>query len=96
MNLDRIGYALAVVAVVCVLSVFFFPAMHGPYSVVNGPVTALLAARAAAALRIAITGLSVLGLWLSSALMLMSWATGLIAEFLAGSLSTECNRVLRC
>jgi hypothetical protein len=96
MNLDRIGYALAVLAVVCVLSVFFFPAMHGPYSVVNGPVTALLAARAAAGLRIALTGLSVLGLWLSGVLILMSWATGLIAEFLAGSLSAGCNRVLRC
>jgi len=37
----RIGSELAVMAVFCVLMIFLFPAMQGPYSVVNGPVTAL-------------------------------------------------------
>ncbi len=41
-------------AVVCVLLIFFFPTVHGPYSVVHGPVTALLSMRAAANLRIRI------------------------------------------
>ena len=38
---------LASLAVVCVVLIFLFPAGQGPYSVVNGPVTALQAARAA-------------------------------------------------
>jgi hypothetical protein len=43
-----------VVALLCVLTIFFFPAMQGPYSVVHGPVTALLSARAADGLRMTI------------------------------------------
>jgi hypothetical protein len=51
MPADRIEGALAVVAVLCVLTIFFFPAMNGPYCVVHGPVTALLSIRASATLR---------------------------------------------
>lgn len=47
----RIGDALAALAVVCVLTIFLFPAMQGPYSVVHGPVSALLALRAAGKVR---------------------------------------------
>jgi hypothetical protein len=54
MTLGRIGFALALVAVLCVLTVFFFHAIQGPYSVVHGPVTALRSSRAAAGLRTAI------------------------------------------
>lgn len=35
--------ALGLVAVFCVLSIFFFPSHQGPYSVIHGPVTALRA-----------------------------------------------------
>ena len=45
---------LAVLAVLCVLMVFLFPAVQGPYSVVHGPATAFQAARAAVRLRVAI------------------------------------------
>ena len=48
----RIEGSFAVLAVVCVLAIFFFPAVQGPYSVVHGPVTALLSLRASAALRV--------------------------------------------
>ena len=51
MAVDRIEGALAVVAVLCVLMIFFFPAMEGPYCAVHGPVTALLSIRASATLR---------------------------------------------
>jgi hypothetical protein len=54
MPADRIEGALAVVAVLCVLMIFFFPAMEGPYCAVHGPVTALLSLRAAASLRMRI------------------------------------------
>jgi len=55
----RIGDAFASVAVVCVLticvlSIFLFPAMQGPYSAVHGPASALLAVRAAAKVQTAI------------------------------------------
>ena len=54
MTPGRIGCELAILAVLCVLGIFFFPAIQGPYSVVHGPVTALLAARTAIRLRISI------------------------------------------
>ena len=50
----RIGCDLAILAVLCVLSIFLFPAGHGPYSVIHGPVTALQAVRVAGRLRLAI------------------------------------------
>jgi hypothetical protein len=55
MNPGRIGCELSVLALFCVLAIFLFPAVQGPYSVVNGPVTALQAARAAIRLQNAIT-----------------------------------------
>jgi hypothetical protein len=54
MTLGRIGRELAVVAVLCVLTVFLFPSLQGPYTAVHGPATALQASRAAARLRIVI------------------------------------------
>lgn len=44
----------AVLAVFCVLMIFFFPAAQGPYCVVHGPVTALLSVRAAISLQLRI------------------------------------------
>jgi len=40
--------------ILCVLGIFFFPATQGPYSAVNGPATALQAARTAFRLHVAI------------------------------------------
>jgi len=54
MPADRIEDALAVVGVLCVLTIFFFPAVEGPYCAVHGPVTALLSIRASATLRLRI------------------------------------------
>ncbi len=54
MTLGRIGYEAAVLAVLCVLTIFFFPAMQGPYPAVHGPVTALRAVRLASRLKVAI------------------------------------------
>lgn len=54
MTPDRIAVALAVFAVICVLAIFLFPVMEGPYPAVHGPVTALLSIRAAARIRVAI------------------------------------------
>ena len=98
MTLGRIAYALVVVAVLCVLTVFFFHAIQGPYSVVHGPVTALLSIRAATGLRLAImhAGLNVLTMWVSFSLLLVSWAAAWIAECEADSRLGSGNLILRC
>ena len=97
MTSGRIGSELAVMAVFCVLMIFLFPAMQGPYSVVNGPVTALLAARAAVRLRIAIVqgALNSVGNYLVSSLVGLSWMSLPPAEFQSISLP-EYNTILRC
>jgi hypothetical protein len=71
----RIRCELAVVAALCVVMIFLFPSMQGSYSMVHGPVTALLAARAAARLRIAIvqSALNSLGNRLISPQVVLSW-----------------------
>ena len=98
MTLGKIACALAVLAVLCVLTVFFFHAIEGPYSVVHGPVTALLSLRAATGLRIAImhAGLSALAMWISFAPILASWAAVWIADTQADSLPGRTNQILRC
>jgi hypothetical protein len=99
MQLNRIGGALAVIAVVCVLSIFFFPAMRGPYSVVHGPVTALLAARAAVGLRMAIAGVRVVRDRMGCVRMPLArsvWTSLPFTEFRVSSLSTTSSAVLRC
>lgn len=99
MDLSRALGALAVIAAVCVLTIFFFPAMNGPYSVVHGPVTALLAVRAAAGLRAAIAGVRVVRDRLSSARVALTrslWAAVPVAEFPVNSLSATCSAILRC
>ena len=94
----HIGCELAVLTVLCVLMIFFFPLMQGPYSVVHGPVTALQAARAAARLRINIVqgALNSLGNFLISPLVtLSSWMLLSQAEFRSVSVP-EYNTILRC
>ena len=89
---------LAVLTVLCVLMIFFFPVMQGPYSVVHGPVTALQAARAAARLRIIIVqgAQNTLGNFLISPLVtLSSWILLSQAEFRSVSVP-EYNTILRC
>jgi hypothetical protein len=93
----RIGSELAVMALLCVLIIFLFPAMQGPYSVVHGPVTALLAARAAVRLRIAIVqgALNSVGNYLVSSLVVLSWMSLPPAEFQSIGLP-EYKTILRC
>lgn len=98
MTLGRIGCALAVIAILCVLTVFFFHSLEGPYSAVHGPATALLSARAAFGLRMAIihAGVSALWSWYSFALVLISWAIAWIVESGWHRLSAGGNQILRC
>jgi hypothetical protein len=93
----RIGCELAVLAVVCVLTIFLFPAMQGPYSVVHGPVTALLAAQAALRLRMALAkaALSSTVNSLISPLLFFSWLSFSRIKFRSARLS-ESSTILRC
>jgi hypothetical protein len=43
MRFSHLACELAIVAILCILSVFFCPASVGPYPAVHGPVTALQA-----------------------------------------------------
>lgn len=93
----RIGSELAVVAVGCVLALFLFPAKQGPYSAVNGPVSALQAARAASELRVAMVqaALSALGNNLISPLAELAWMAVSGVEFQPFGTS-ESTTILRC
>jgi hypothetical protein len=93
----RTGCELAVLAVLCVLTVFFFPSMQGPYSVVHGPATALLAARAAARLQSAIVhaALRSPASCLFSPLAVLFWTPISAADFHFVSVP-DCNAILRC
>ncbi len=65
----RVACAFALLAALCVLSIFFFPGVEGPYPAVHGPVTALLSLRAAARLRVAIrAGVNAVRMFISTAL----------------------------
>jgi hypothetical protein len=97
----RVGCELAVLAVVCILLIFLFPAMQGPYCVVHGPATALLAAQAAFRLRMAIVqaALSSLGNGLISSLLFLPCVLSWLSFSNAGLHSlrlSESSTILRC
>lgn len=95
----RIGCELAVVAVLCVLIIFLFPSMpmQGPYSVVHGPATALLAARAAVRVRALIMqgAFRCLASGLISSLVVLSW-TSIAEGVFCPLLLPERSSILRC
>jgi hypothetical protein len=101
MPAGRIEGALAVVAVLCVLAIFFFPAMQGPYCVVHGPVTALLSIRAAATLRLRIvrSGLTALRDRLHRAYQAQALVVSSLVSFTAfptDALAASGTSILRC
>jgi|SRR5208282_2344041 hypothetical protein len=97
MILGRGGCELVALAVLGVLTIFLFPAIQGPYSVVHGPATALQASRAAARLQAAIVqgACRSLSKWLISSLVVLSWMSLPEAGFQSVTLP-ECNTILRC
>lgn len=101
MTLGRVACGLALVAAFCVLGIFLFPVMDGPYSAVHGPVTALLSIRAAARLRMTIvrTGLTAIRGRLGKVgtlLTALSWILFQTGTADLASLPTEFGTVLRC
>jgi hypothetical protein len=101
MSALRTGSPLALVVVLCVLTVFLFPAASGPYSAIHGPVTALLAMRSAARVRLTIvrSGLTAVRNGLQSAraiLIPLRWADSSPMECWLDCFSAEPSSVLRC
>jgi|SRR5215831_3459607 len=100
MTPGRIAGALAVLAVFCVLAIFFFPGMEGPYPAVHGPVTALLSIRAAARLRVLIrAGVRGLRSCFARTYAVIRSLSGLARaslEFASCGLNTGTLAVLRC
>ena len=97
----RTGSPLALVTVFCVLAIFFFPAASGPYSAIHGPVTALLAVRAAARVRLSIVraGLNAIRSRLQSACAVLAplgWTDFSLNDLWADYFSAESCSVLRC
>lgn len=97
----RFENSLAVLAVVCVLIIFFFPSAHGPYPVVHGPVTALLSLRASAALRVRIvkSALITLAHCLRRSEFVLQRILGntpAISEFRSDAGAAACPSILRC
>jgi len=93
----RIGWELAVLAVLCILMIFLFPAAQGPYPVVHGPATALQAARAALRVRIGIVqaALNSFGCSLLSPLVVLCWFSLSNTEFQSAHLP-DSGAILRC
>jgi len=97
MILRRFAHELAVLTVVCVLLIFYFPMLEGPYSAVHGPATAFQAAQAAARLRTGIAqgAISPLGSFFTSPLVILSWIF-LSKAVVRPAILPECNAILRC
>ena len=100
MTFGRIACALTVFAALCVLAIFFFPGIDGPYSAIHGPVSALLSIRAAARLRLIIqAGVKAMRSWLGHAyleLVSLRLLTSPCVEFSTQPLNAGSLAVLRC
>jgi len=94
---NRVAWALALVSVVCVLVIFFFPSGEGPYSVVHGPVTVMHAARAAASVRmwVAKAGLTATHSF-RAALVLSPWLNLVEVAPPPGGVQSGFGNPLRC
>jgi|HubBroStandDraft_5_1064220.scaffolds.fasta_scaffold561910_2 hypothetical protein len=93
----RIARVIAVIALISVMAILFFPAVQGPYSAVHGPVTVFHAARAAAGLRMTVVraGLNSIRGHCRSTMVLLPWTVDLKAEFRPVSFG-GCDTTLRC
>src|SRR5215469_3161450 len=101
MTPGRVACGLALLAVFCVLGIFFFPVMDGSYSAVHGPVTALLSIRAAARLRMTIVRAGITAIRgrfgrVGVAFATLSWSALQTAAAGPNRLPADLGIVLRC
>jgi hypothetical protein len=91
----QIGGELAVFVALCIVAIFFFPAMQGPYSAVNGPATAFQAARATARLRIRMVQAAVNSFANFPLLLRVNSLAAGYTELHSASFA-DCSTILRC
>ena len=94
MTLGRIGCDVAVLAVLCILTIFLFPALQGPYSAVHGPVTSLQSLRAARRFWSSIIQ-AALASYAQASLLIFSWMSFSNADSPSAA-TPACIAVLRC
>lgn len=96
MSSGRIGCELAVVAILCVISIFLFPVARGPYTAIHGPVTTLQSARNAVRVRIGMLAASLgISALLRGCLVALSAMTFHRAHFYSDSGFASAS-ILRC
>jgi hypothetical protein len=94
MTSGRIGCELAVLAVLSVVTIFLFPAIHGPYSAVYGPATSLQSQRVAHRLWNSIVQAARSRSWFR---VLLLWCGLVASESIFSSVETaSLSAVLRC
>lgn len=98
MSPGRIAGCFALLAVVCVVAVFLFPAVQGPYSAVHGPVTVFHGARAAAVSRMGIVRAVPFFAWsgAASAVAVTIWKIDGKADARSNSFLGRRGNILRC
>ena len=92
----RLACAFAAFSILCVLMIFLFPAMQGPYSAVHGPVTALLSMKAAASLRIGIVVAGLGAISTSFPSLPICWGDNACFRFDCVALTPAGGWILRC
>jgi hypothetical protein len=69
----HLGYEFAILTATCIVAIFLFPVVWGPYTAIHGPVTALLSLRMK------------LRLWLGMALAALPWLESVFSNRFAAS-----------
>ncbi len=92
----RIASDLAIIVVVCVISIFLFPVAQGPYSAIHGPVTALQAVRAAIRVRLSIVAAAFRRAPLLTWFFMFCPGIRLAGSDFDFSVWDECLSILRC
>lgn len=97
MTLSRqVSYEFALVAILCTVALFLFPAVQGPYSAVHGPVTALLSLKAKVFLCLALLLAAMHLLARCVAVRHLALRIPLDGLFFPASFDSEHAAVLRC
>jgi hypothetical protein len=92
----QLSYEFALVAILCTVALFLFPAVQGPYSAVHGPVTALLSLKAKVFLCLALLLAAMHLLARCVAVCHLALRISLDGLFLPRSFDSEHTDVLRC
>jgi hypothetical protein len=91
----HLAFELAVLAMLCIVGIFLFPATAGPYSAVHGPASALLSLRARMRLRLSMA-FTALNLVLIHRPLTMDWKGSKTPFWVSPFCSLQSDSVLRC